>query len=674
MTIRDKRQFWVTNLGLTVIVNLIVLITSIRRWSELQIVLLRSVWSIALLVYLSAIVLSLVVIYLIINRPDILTQTANRFSPKLLQISNQKFARFTAGSLMLLIFYLIPAAKIQFRIGETIKNSTVDPQLVTILYYWFLWWILWIGVWLTKIAFKQGWIASFAIFALFSGTGYELFNRLSEVNTYPFSLGWSEASRYYYASLLFSEELYGASYPLSILHPSRYLLQGVPFLWDDTNILTHRGWQYILWVGLLFASSLVLTYKFLRKEYSIQFKLLVTLFIFLFFLKIGIYYHLVPIIIFPLIFYSPNRPGLTLTGILLGSIWAGVSRINWIPVPAVLVSLIYILDQTRVNTSFIRLLRQPVLWGIIGLITALASQYAYLVLSGNSHSLEAAGSSFTSNLLWNRLFPSDSNPLGILLWIGIYALPLLYALSYLMRSSGLSQAQHFFTVFTLIIFFLGGALVSVKIGGGADLHNMDAFAFFLILTPLIYISSRKSIPKPDPSFSWTMLVMALITPLIFTVPNIHAYPQFHNEYNQSGLQIIKELAEGESRNGEVLFINERHLITFGMIDVPLVYEYEAVTLMEMVMSGNVEYLRRFDEDISNQRFSAIVSAKLNTGQKTEGLFFEENNLWNSLVASKILCYYQPLVVRKEPEITTILEADETKLEFLIPRQNPGDCY
>ncbi|HWS24110.1 MAG TPA: hypothetical protein VN226_06735 [Anaerolineales bacterium] len=673
MTFQNGKQFWITNFGLTIIVNLVVLFASIQRWTELKIILWRSVWLITLVVYISVISLCLIGINLIIKPPKTFVQAVDHLSHQVAEIENKKITRFIAGLIALGILFLIPVVKIQLRVGETIKNSTIDPELVTILFYWFLWWVLWAGIWLTKIATRQNWGACFAIFSLSAGISYEIFNRLGDVNTYPFSLGWSEASRYYYGSLVFAEELYGLKLPLSILHPSRYLLQSIPFLWDDTNILTHRAWQFFLWIGLLFFTSLSLVQKILKTKFSFLFRGLLTLFIFLFFLKIGVYYHLAPIIFLPLLFYSTDRPVSTLTGILLGSIWAGISRINWIPVPAVMVSLLYILDQTRSNKTFVELIRLPFIWGAVGLISALTSQYIYLYLSGNQQSLEAAGSSFTSSLLWNRLFPSDSNPLGVLIWIGIYALPFLYALRILVLNSKFNKTQNLFALFTLLVFFLGGLLVSVKIGGGADLHNMDGFALFLVFIPLIYLSSANNLPDINAPFSWAIVVMALISPLIFTIPNLRAYPEFHEDYNQSGVRIIKNLAEQKAKTGEVLFINERHLITYGMIDVPLVHDYEAVTLMEMVMSGNSAYLERFNQDISTQRFSAIVSAKLNTVQKTEGQFFEENNLWNSLVASKILCYYEPLVVRQEPEPTSILEADETKLEFLIPRTNPGDC-
>ena len=59
-------------------------------------------------------------------------------------------------------------------------------------------------------------------------TAYKLASFIPDISTYPFSLAWSEASRYYYASLWLSKQVYGQLIPPSVLHPSRYLLQAIP--------------------------------------------------------------------------------------------------------------------------------------------------------------------------------------------------------------------------------------------------------------------------------------------------------------------------------------------------------------------------------------------------------------------------------------------------------------
>ena len=98
--------------------------------------------------------------------------------------------------------------------------------------------------------------------------------------------------------------------------------------------------------------------------------------------------------------------------------------------------------------------------------------------------------------------------------------------------------------------------------------------------------------------------------------------------------------------------------------VPLVYDYEVVTLMEMAMSHNQAYLNRFYNDLANHRFSAIVATKQNLAIKEDGGFAEENNVWNTYVSPYVLCYY---------EANLTIETDDPRLEVYIPRIQPIDC-
>ena len=135
------------------------------------------------------------------------------------------------------------------------------------------------------------------------------------------------------------------------------------------------------------------------------------------------------------------------------------------------------------------------------------------------------------------------------------------------------------------------------------------------------------------------------------------------------------MAEQAGQKGLVLFISERHLLTFHEINLPLVPGYEAVTLMEMAMSNNQPYLQQFYSDLRNHRFAAIVTAKLNVGIQEEGAFAEENNVWNSRVSPFIQCYYEPVVINiaEKNNVTTVftyIEADESRIEFYVPRTTP----
>jgi hypothetical protein len=133
------------------------------------------------------------------------------------------------------------------------------------------------------------------------------------------------------------------------------------------------------------------------------------------------------------------------------------------------------------------------------------------------------------------------------------------------------------------------------------------------------------------------------------------------------------MAEKAGQKGPVLFINERHLLTFHEINLPLVPEYEAVSLMEMAMSNNQAYLQQFYTDLKTHRFAAIVTGKQNVGIQEEGAFAEENNVWNSRVSPYILCYYEPVTIVSTPEALTYIEADESRIEFYLPRTTPAAC-
>ncbi len=120
--------------------------------------------------------------------------------------------------------------------------------------------ILWISNVLVAIGIKTifncGFASSYLASLLIFGVVFIVAAKIPQVTSYPLSLGWSEASRYYYGSLVFSEKIYGLRLPLSIWHPSRYLLQSLPFLFSKLPIWIHRLWQVILWLGMAGLSAL----------------------------------------------------------------------------------------------------------------------------------------------------------------------------------------------------------------------------------------------------------------------------------------------------------------------------------------------------------------------------------------------------------------------------------
>ena len=313
---------------------------------------------------------------------------------------------------------------------------------------------------------------------------------IPDISTQMTSLGWSEASRYYYASLFFSRSIYGIKAAYSSLHPSRYLLQSIPFIIPDLPIWAHRAWQVFLWLALPIAGSLFIVRRLKIKSALVA--ALVTIWGYLFLNQGPVYYHLMVCVIIVVAGFSSQKPVRSLFVVLLASTWAGISRVNWFPVPGLLAVFFYLLEVPHAGKSFWRYWLWPLIWVASGMAAAFLTETAYIAISGNP--TENFGTSFTSSLLWYRLFPNTTYPNGILISILLVIFPalVLYILK-LRRNRGAVQWERL-SLFAaiLMVFFAGGIVVSVKIGGGSNLHNMDAFLVFALVAAVYLFFDRVS--------------------------------------------------------------------------------------------------------------------------------------------------------------------------------------
>ncbi len=369
----------------------------------------------------------------------------------------------------------------------------------------------------------------------------------------------------------------------------------------------------------------------------------------------------------PLLFVSPKHPWRSLIAVIFASLWAGVSRVNWFPMPAMIALTIYLMEVRYSNTRILEYLKWPFLWTISGLLAALAAQAAYIPLSGNANNPEIFASSFTSDLLWYRLWPNPLFPLGIVPAILIVSGPFMGILAaatlqwkrlHPIRWAGLWGM--------ILVLFAGSLVVSAKIGGGGDLHNMDAYATLLGIVSAYFIGGKvvSEAGRTDfsPSRSWPVTAVALLVPLLFLIPSLAPLVTYNKALAGNNLQQLKTLVE--PADGPVLFITERHLVTFGQIDVAMVPEYERVTLMEAAMSNNQKMLTQFYGDLRANHFALIVSGKENLFIKENEPFAEENNVWNMRISPYILCYYEPMA---------LFESEHSRFEVFAPRAEPGDC-
>jgi hypothetical protein len=424
-------------------------------------------------------------------------------------------------------------------------------------------------------------------------------------------------------------------------------------------------WQALLWIGLTAASSILLARR-LRLSGWMQF--FIASWAFLFFLQGAVYYHLQVCVILILAGVSTKHTWRSFIFILIASIWAGASRVNWFPVPAMLAIAIYLLE-TPVGNKGWRYWATPFVWGICGLGFAIVSQFIYISISGNAD-VRAFGSSFTSDLLWNRLLPNATSPLGILFEILIVSAPLFLAMAQMLRGkiARLQPLRWLAILALLAALFLGGLAVSTKIGGGGDLHNMDAF---LVMSALIASSFfARCVVGDDQSnpawgqIHWSVTAAVLLVPLGFALPGIRSFQSYDQASVEKDIQRLQQVAsEAVNNGGQVLFVTERQLLTFNELEnIPLTPEYEQIELMEMAMAGNHQYLENYYADLREHRFAIIFAEEQKYGSKKEGAFVEEDNAWVRFIGAPLLCEYKP--------VESLTSAN---IQIFVPRPNPPSC-
>ena len=530
----------------------------------------------------------------------------------------------------------------------------------------------------------RAWEEMLAASLLFTAALYKVASYIPDVSTYPFALSWSETSRFYYASLYFSQQVYGSAAPPTVLHPSRYFMQSLPFLIPNSPLWLHRLWQVLLWIGVTGASAFLLARWLSVRDRLLTWMLAAWAALLL--LLGPVYYHLqVPVILLLLVMGGREallgRPWRALAAVLIASLWAGVSRINWFPVPGMLAATLLFLEAPVAGKPLWRYLLMPVLWVAAGTAAAFAAQAAYVVWSGNAASQFT--SSFSSDLLWYRLLPNPTYPLGLILSSVLVSLPFFGVIAGRLR--GCWRFYHPIRILGVLAIlgalFAGGLLVSVKIGGGSNLHNLDAyFTLLLVVTAAVYFDRAREEPhamieatpiQPAALFRYASvytaaLALSLLIPAYFAFISGVPLALPSKEQTAKDLKAITAAIDAAGQaGGEVLFISERQLLTYHYVrGVSLVPENERVFLMEMVMAGDRDYLDRLHQDLKNHRYAIIVSEPLFTRLKGRSESFgEENDAWVRQVSRPVLCAYKPL---KDLSVTAAVE-------LYVPRASSEGC-
>ena len=527
----------------------------------------------------------------------------------------------------------------------------------------------------------------FVFMLLLSASLFAIGERLMYVTGYPFSLTWSEGNRLYDYSVFIDPGRYLTAEPLKI--PSgaigRGILWGMLFAIPNSPIWLHRLWDAILWTApYLLLGWLLAGWRRTPRLERWSF----ALWVFLFLLQGPIYTPLVLSAVLVAGMVRPGKLGRSLLAAGLAGYYAALSRWTWLPAAAAWTVLVWIEEleitprekpgaqgPAPLRASIRHLIRRlfPIaLVGIAGLAGgALANDKLF------SPKALAGSRSFDQPLLWARLLPNATYEQGILWGLALACGPLVVLLV-MLAFRGRTALRPGWQVNWLqglvyaggsLLFLAMGLVASVKIGGGSNLHNLD---MFLVTLAFITGLARKRLipglfPSKEGGSSWPRWMQALVLLAVF-------FPAWNAV--QSGvplqlpktalvdeaLQTIQSKAAKALRRGEVLFIDQRQLLTFGSVqNVPLVEAYEKKYLMDQAMAGDADYFAAFYQELAAQRFALIITEPLYLNQQNPDYSFdEENNAWVTWVANPLLCYYAPVGTYSEVSVQLLVPRDEVQ--------------
>ena len=569
-----------------------------------------------------------------------------------------------------------------------------------------------IGVFLThsqdKLLTWSSFLASLTLMA-----GMLIFiSALRGVTTYPFSLGWSEGNRLWDYSILFGRDIY--LYPANrqipvLLDIGRQFVGGLPFLMPGVTI-----WQVRLWSALInVIPYLVLgLIAFKLPDGDRKYWILAAIWAMTFVEQGPIHPPLLLCAI--VVAFAWRKPlWLAIPLIMIASYFAEVSRFTWLFAPGMWAGMLELSSAVTQNNqlsknSWVRSLAVG-LGGVAGGYLApffppAMIPWAGSVLGQSSTNLvenmeggvTVSGVSAQISdqaLLWYRLFPNATYASGILLGLILATVPLIVILVYLSGSRHwlLNIWQKLAIIFPLLAFLVVGLIVSVKIGGGGDLHNMDMFIIGVLFAGAIawrnggYEWLRQI--AHSPAWIRTVMVLVIVLPVLEpllgltpisiredrrwvmtladilpTDPPLEVLPS--EQDTQKSLNDIRSAVEIASTQGDVLFMDQRQLLTFGYVKrVPLIPDYDKKVLINQAMSTDAQYFSAFYQDLEAQRFSLIITNPLHENIQTDlNQFGEENNAWVKWVSTPVLCYYEPMNTLKKVTI-----------QLLVPRQDTSGC-
>ncbi len=510
---------------------------------------------------------------------------------------------------------------------------------------------------------------------LLVGAIFLIGDRFKEITDYPFSMYWSEGNRFWDYSLLFGREryLYPSTKPIfAFLDLGRQSLWGLPFIFNNIGIAAMRSWNVFLFTATYFLLGLLV----FRKNTSAPTALLLGLWTFIFLNQGPIY---TPLILCAMLVWVAGGAPLFISLVLLtiAGYYANLTRYTWSVAPAIWGVLLALFHGKKEDTGTFQMNWWRVIAsGFAGLFGGIFLPLIVPLTTGGA-TQEFQGAIITSaastiqsqTLIWSRLLPNETFPPGIALGILLATGPLIILIIAFIRQTKLKINiwQQMAIYGSCLAFLVVGLIASVKVGGGSNLHNLDMlFINLLFLAGVAWrVGGREWLFNFDQHKLSVILslLFLVIYPLFPTLINAYPFDPPSRNDQKNVLTFIQKSVREAKNIGEVLFIDQRQLLTFGKVnDVPLVPEYEKKYLMDRAMSGDEALFKRFYQDLKNHRFSLIINEPSYIEHKSEDYSFgTENDVWVEWIAKPILCYYRILQTYKNPSV-----------ELLIPRVIPPD--
>ncbi len=513
----------------------------------------------------------------------------------------------------------------------------------------------------------------FATVALGTGAALVLAREFSTVTDYPFSLSWSEGNRLWDYSLMFGRDRYivrPGEEVSAYISPGRQVLWGLVFLVPGASIVLVRLWNAFL----LTAPYALLGWLAVRGEKRPRdFPLMMTFMAWsLLFLSQGpIYTPLILCAIIVALAVRLRHAGLGALLVAAASYYAFVSRWTWMLAPGIWGALLSILREPLVVAGGWRWrgFRRAAAFALAGVAGGWVVPVTIAQLGqGSSSAVVDVSAALTRQpLLWYRLLPNPTYSPGIALGLVLAAGPVMAAWTWLWRRRAwkLDLWQLAALLAVLVGFLTAGLVASAKIGGGSNLHNLDMFLTTVVLVAATIVRQPEGRASVDlllkEPTGRRLTTLALVVPMLLVISGGGPLDLPSQEVAQQALALIRKEVREASRAGEVLFYDQRQLLTFGFVqDVPLVPAYEKKYMADQALAGDLSFFEPFYTDLARHRFSLIVSPPLETTWQEDHPFSEEDE-------AQVRFLYLPMAEHYAP----VVRLDAVGVWLLRPRGGEG---